>query len=589
MTRDDLELYVTGNYDGDIEALEAKIAADPELQRALAAEARLEGLLGDAAAAATFCPACGDVVRDARCEMCGVAVRPGGYTVERVLVGNAHGRMYVAHDVDGKQVALKELAFVQSPTLAAIAAFEREVKILRALEHPAIPTFCASFEEGRGVHTRYYLAQQLVDGEALDARLSDHWYTEAEIVEIATQVLEVLVYLQALTPMVIHRDIKPANLLRRKDGTLAVVDFGAAHVQGATAGSTSIGTFGYMPIEQLAGIVDATTDLYALGASLVHLLTRQEPWRVVPLAATTPLNVSEPLRAFLEKLVAPLPADRFPSAEAALAALRTRDLPKPRPKARGFDHPRRPAWIIAATLAAALVTGAAGYGVYKLTRSEPAMTPPDAMMREAIPQTPMDAALVPLPAPRLPLGPPVNFDFKNMPLVDGLKVLADTCHVSIVMSGDIKAMATTLLSGVPCNQAIESLLESNGLWYAYVPDSKLVRVDVRKAIDDERMKIAMGTWHPDDPLPVGRKLDLEVVDAPLDDALRTVSGAAGINFVLPSGINGKVTVFAHGVPWDDLLRGILDASGLSYRYSPDRKILRIDARNQLDHEAAHSP
>jgi len=584
MTRDDLELYVTGNYDGDIGALEAEIAADPELQRALAAEARLEGILGDAAAAATFCPACGDIVRDARCEMCGVAARPGGYTVERVLVGNAHGRMYVARDVDGKQVALKELAFVQSPTLAAVAAFEREVKILRALEHPAIPTFCASFEEGRGVHTRYYLAQELVDGESLDARLSDHWYSEVEIVEIATQVLEVLVYLQGLTPMVIHRDIKPANLLRRKDGTLAVVDFGAAHVQGATAGSTSIGTFGYMPIEQLAGIVDATTDLYALGASLVHLLTRQEPWRVVPLATTTPLNVSEPMRSFLEKLVAPLPADRFPSAEAALAALRTRDLPRPRPKPRA-----RRSVMIGVAMAAALVTGAAGYGVYKLSRSEPAMTPPDAMTREAIPQTPMDAALVLPPEARLSPGGVVNFDFKDADLVECLKVLADTCHVSLVIPGPIRARVTTTLTDVPCDKAFESLLETNGLWYVYAPDSKLVRVDVRSQIDEERTNKAMGTWHPDDPLPVGRKLDLELVNASVKDILRTVSKAAGVNFVVPEAINADITVFAHGAPWADLLRGILDSSGLSYRYRPDRKILRIDARKLLDHEAAHSP
>src|SRR5262249_23573497 len=150
-------------------------------------------------------------------------------------------------------------------------------KFLRALEHPAIPRFRASFEEGRGVHTRYYLAQDLVDGRALD-QLDDHWYSEAEIIDIAKQVLEVLVYLQSLSPMVIHRDIKPANLIKRADGTIAVVDFGAAHMHGTTMGSTTIGTFGYMPIEQLAGIVDATTDGFALGATLLYLLTRQEPW-----------------------------------------------------------------------------------------------------------------------------------------------------------------------------------------------------------------------------------------------------------------------------------------------------------------------
>ena len=91
--------------------------------------------------------------------------------------------MYVARDADGKQVALKELAFVQSPTLEAIAAFEREAKFLRALEHPAIPRFVASFEEGSGVHTRYYLAQELVDRRVARARLDDHWFTEAEIVD----------------------------------------------------------------------------------------------------------------------------------------------------------------------------------------------------------------------------------------------------------------------------------------------------------------------------------------------------------------------------------------------------------------------
>jgi serine/threonine protein kinase len=65
-----------------------------------------------------------------------------------VLVSNAHGRMYAARDVDGKQVALKELAFIQSPAADALTAFEREAKFLRALEHPAIPRFCASFQEG---------------------------------------------------------------------------------------------------------------------------------------------------------------------------------------------------------------------------------------------------------------------------------------------------------------------------------------------------------------------------------------------------------------------------------------------------------
>ena len=367
-TREDLELYVSGNFDGDVAALEHAIADDPALAAAIATEARFEMLLRDAGAAATFCPACDEIVRpnrergpsevqSDRCDTCGAAVRPGGYVVERVLVSNAHGRMYVAHDADGKQVALKELAFVQSPTPAAIAAFEREAKFLRALEHPAIPRFCASFEEGRGVHTRYYLAQELVAGTPLD-QLDDHWYTEPEIIDIAKQVLAILVYLQNLSPMVIHRDIKPANLIKRADGTIALVDFGAAYVQGSTIGITTVGTFGYMPIEQLAGIVDATTDLFALGASLLHLLTRQEPWRLQQ--SKTAINASPRLRAFLDKLTATDPRDRFPSAKAALAALESPvALVKPR---RSWRRPLIP-------IAAAAALLATGGGVFHMVRS----------------------------------------------------------------------------------------------------------------------------------------------------------------------------------------------------------------------------
>jgi serine/threonine protein kinase len=323
MNRDDLGLYAMGAYGGDTGALERELADDEAARAIMADEARLELLLREAAAQAMFCPACDDLVRGVRCEACGAAVLPGGYVVERVLVSNAHGRMYAARDADGKQVALKELAFVQSPTIDALAAFEREVKFLRALDHPAIPRFCASFEEGAGVHTRYYLAQELVAGTSLLDRLEAHWFTEAEIVGIARQVLDVLVYLQRLSPMVIHRDIKPANLLVRSDDTIAVVDFGAAHGQGMTAGSTAVGTFGYMPIEQLAGEVDATTDPYALGASLLHLLTRCEPWKLLRggSLADLGLNVGRPMRAFLSKLVAPNPRDRFRSAADARAAL----------------------------------------------------------------------------------------------------------------------------------------------------------------------------------------------------------------------------------------------------------------------------
>lgn len=381
-SRDELALYVMGEHE-DPAAIDAALATDDALVASVADEARFEMLLRAAAASATFCAGCGDAVTGARCDSCGAAIAPGGYVVERVLVASAHGRVYVARDADGKQVALKELAFLHAPGLDAVAAFEREAKFLRALDHPAIPRFVASFEDGTGVHTRYYLAQELVTGEPLDARLDEHWYSEDEIIEIARQVLGVLVYLQTLSPMVIHRDIKPANLLFRSDGTIAVVDFGAAHVQGTTAGSTSIGTFGYMPIEQLAGLVDATTDPFALGASLLHLLNRKEPWRILQDVDLGSINVSRALRTFLGTLVAPDPKGRFPTAAIALDALeRLAKGPRIMDTMGERAAWRRPIMYAVAALALA----GAGVGGYALLHDDdeppPAVTPVDAVEAE---------------------------------------------------------------------------------------------------------------------------------------------------------------------------------------------------------------
>jgi serine/threonine protein kinase len=629
MTREDIELYVMGQYDGDVAVLERAIADDPALAAVLADEARLEVALREAATAATFCPACDDLVRGERCDSCGCALRPGGYAVERVLVSNAHGRMYVARDADGRRVALKELAFVQAPSPTAVAAFEREAKFLRALEHPAIPRFLASFEEGAGVHARYYLAQELVEGDALD-RLDDHWYREAEIVEIARQVLEIVVYLQSLSPMVIHRDIKPANLLRRKDGTIALVDFGAAHVHGTTAGSTTIGTFGYMPVEQLAGIVDATTDCFALGATLVHLLTRQEPWRVAQSRAT--INASKDLRAFLDKVTASDPRDRFASAKDALAALDKRHEIVPRRKL----PPR--------ALAIAAVALAGGGGVFALVHSQhPAartVSPPNpiAMLKfklrpglvgqlfvdnkeiatvsdgMELPVAPgmhtvrlqgSDGAKCEEPvklelghtttlecnlaaaAPRLHADRRVTWSFDKVELHEVLMTAADTCAVNIVVPDSLSSTVSLNLSDVPCDQAIEVLLESQSLWYAYDEVANVARIATRKELEAEAEAASWRAAHgvADDPLPSGHDVSLDLKDVPLSTTLEMISKNAGINVVVPDGVDGRITVRLVKVPWDHALQTVLAAQGLWYRYRDSAKILRVAPRKELDTEA----
>src|SRR6185437_10845291 len=155
-----------------------------------------------------------------------------------------------------------------------IDAVEREAKTLAQLSHPRIPRFLRSFTEGSGVGLRLYLAAEHVAGEPLSARIARGPLGESEARHIAKQVLEVLAFLHGQRPALVHRDVKPDNLILRPDGTVALVDFGTARALSGTRtfGSTLVGTFGYIPPEQLGGTVGPSSDLYALGTTLLHAL-----------------------------------------------------------------------------------------------------------------------------------------------------------------------------------------------------------------------------------------------------------------------------------------------------------------------------
>lgn len=307
--------------------------------KALAHEAALEHALWEVRQHIVICPGCGktyqDVAEPLRCDGCGVAFRAGSFRVLDVLVRTEHSRLYLAEDQEGNVVALKELVFAQVPDAQTLEAFEREARLLRQLDHPRIPNFVDSFQEGEGVGVRLYLAQEFVEGTSLLQKLDDHRFTEEEVIDIGRQILDILVYLQDLSPPIFHRDVKPANLIIKPDGAVVLVDFGAARDVGATQGGTAVGTFGYMPTEQLAGIVNTTTDLFALGATLVHLLCRRSPWEILgqePIGKR--VSVSPEFRAYLERLTAAEPAERYPSAKRARAALDAKSEAKPQATSR---------------------------------------------------------------------------------------------------------------------------------------------------------------------------------------------------------------------------------------------------------------
>ena len=158
--------------------------------------------------------------------------------------------------------------------------FEREVAVLKTLDHPGIPRYIDSYSSERTGD--YFLVMELVEGRPLSRRIAEQQRLDgATLRDLLEQALGILEYLHGLSPPVIHRDIKPANLLLDVNGRLHLVDFGgvrkASQVEG---GTTVIGTFGYMAPEQLHGEAGPATDLYALGATIVALRAGAEADRL---------------------------------------------------------------------------------------------------------------------------------------------------------------------------------------------------------------------------------------------------------------------------------------------------------------------
>ncbi len=285
------------------------------------------------------CIECGKAGDGARCTFCGTTRYVLGYTTLRVVAKTAHSKVYFARDRHQRNVALKELVFIDVPAAEQLDAFRREAQVLRSLSHPRIPHFIEEFEDGEGVALRLYLASEFIDGESLATRIERAPLDAEQLKAVADSVLEVLTYLHSRAPVVLHRDIKPANIVFRSDGSLALVDFGSARNTDAsrTHRSTLVGTFGYMPPEQLGGTASKSGDVYSLGATLLHAATQKPPseWLDSDLRVRVPESVGPAWRGWLEKALARDVAARFQSAEEARAALA-----RPLRRATGFSWAR---------------------------------------------------------------------------------------------------------------------------------------------------------------------------------------------------------------------------------------------------------
>lgn len=243
------------------------------------------------------------------------------YEILEAVAAGGMGAVYRARDLHLEgQCAVKALKDLVEDAHWATERFRQEARLLDRLEHPAIPGIRDYFHVGR----TGYLVMDFVEGKSLaDEVKAQGARSEEQVAADARQVLDVLEYLHGLTPPVIHRDVKPANLIRDAAGRVRLVDFGLARFTEDHSTQTTAGTISYCPPEQLRGHAEPRSDLYALGATMHHLLTGE-----APMFATFP-RLKGPLGAVVARATQADPRKRFASAAEMRAAL---DGKGPRPR-----------------------------------------------------------------------------------------------------------------------------------------------------------------------------------------------------------------------------------------------------------------
>jgi hypothetical protein len=240
----------------------------------------------------------------------------------------------------GGEIVVKEVGVKGLPDWKPIELLEREARALSGLDHPGVPRLVDAFQEDLpGQGTVMYLVVERVPGETLGALIArGHRWTEAGARQFLEGLLETLGYLHGLSPPVIHRDIKPSNVMVRPDGAPVLVDFGAVRdlaARGADGGLTVVGTAGYMPPEQAMGRAIPASDLFALGATMVHALTHRHPADLprdgLVLRFRELVGIPEPFVELLEKMLEPDVKRRYERATTVLADLRGRRAPERAP------------------------------------------------------------------------------------------------------------------------------------------------------------------------------------------------------------------------------------------------------------------
>ena len=284
------------------------------------------------------------------------------YEIERELGRGGTGVSYLARDLASTpegasaagtspgpiRVVIKVLHVGLLESWKTLELFEREAAVLKALHHDRIPAYVDFFQGDLEGSTPLVLIREFVPGVSLQSKVEEGWRgTESEITAIILQLIRIVQYIHDVRPAVIHRDINPRNIILRDDGQVFLVDFGgvqeALRLHGG-ATSTMVGTPGYVPLEQFVGRATIRSDLYAVAATLLFLLTHRNPAELplkdMKIDVASVLEVSSaPLSRLLGSWLEPDEAKRTLPLPAAIDLLEGREPVRPQPARETRSRP----------------------------------------------------------------------------------------------------------------------------------------------------------------------------------------------------------------------------------------------------------
>lgn len=266
-----------------------------------------------------------DLENEPTCQLHAGTILFDRYLIESVSGIGGMGAVYRARDMHfpgiTKLVAVKEMV-IRALELGIhntiVRNFEREANLLASLDHPAIPKINDYFT----INARSYLVMEYISGQDLEQVINNHtdFILESRILRWAIELCDVLDYLHSHIPdPIIFRDIKPSNIMIDHHDHAILIDFGIARQFDPIKKGTMIGTEGYSPPEQYRGEATPSADIYSLGATLHHILTKQDPrleppfsFFERPIRIANP-NVSSSFEEVITKMLQYKPSDRYPN------------------------------------------------------------------------------------------------------------------------------------------------------------------------------------------------------------------------------------------------------------------------------------